>query len=288
MLKLRLIGTLMLTALFTFQAAHAQSLKLKTRKPTALNGGDFAKNISDSSLTLANREEIIFNEIKKGNVPDFLRKLKTINDTVTLKSGNKMYVSYQVLPDYFAIGNNANFLYIPMTPILAQRVANLLNCSLPTKKMVNEIYKNAGIKLAPKPIPPTKAMTTVPIFIAHTDSVRIQLQPLLTQHNEGQLTAGNKKDIIISNKIYTEQTPKVVIYGWHQLNGKAIQPVYNKHTNLWADYSHGIRLIQNKITVNGKKTTIAKILKDPELCVLLSDEGVIKQPFYPITAYQPN
>lgn len=288
MQKLRLISILILTALFTFQAVHAQNLKLKPRKASALNGDDFAKSISDSSLTLAQREDIIFNEIKNGNVPDFLRKFKTITDTIALKSGITIYLSYQVLPDYFAIGDNTNFCYMPMTPILAQRVANLLNCSLPTKKMVDDIYKNASIKLAPKPIPPTKAMITVPVFIAHTDSVRLQLQPLIKQHNDGQLTAGNQKDIIISNKIYTEKTPKVVIYGWHKLDGKAIQPVYNKHTNLWADYSHGIRLISKKIIVNGKKTTIAKVLKDPELNVLLSDEGVIEQPYYPITPYATN
>lgn len=147
--------------------------------------------------------------------------------------------------------------------------------------MVDQIYEQAKIKLTPAPIPPTKAMTTVPIFIKHSNSVQQQLIPYLTQHNESELTAGNKKDIIISNKIYTEKTAKVVIYGWHQLNGKAIQPVYNKHSNTWADYSHGVRLIQNKILVNGKKTELQKILADQKMYLLLSDEGVIQKSYYP-------
>lgn len=169
-----------------------------------------------------------------------------------------------------------------MTPILAQKVARLIKCSLPTKLLVDQIYKEAKIKLAPQPIPPTKAMTSLPVFIAHTDSILSQLKPVMANHQSGELTAGNKKDIIISNKIYGESTPRVVIYGWHKLDGKAIQPVYNKHTNTWADYSHGVRLTQNKIYINHKKTSLKKVLRDAELCRIFSDEGKIDQPYYPV------
>lgn len=261
---------------------NAQHLKLKARKNNALTGSKFGKSIADSSLTLQQREILIFKEIKSGNVPDFLRILKEVSDTLYSTSHQPTILKYNVWPDYLAIGSNEDYFYIPMTPILAQRVADLLKCSLPTKKMVDQIYKNATIKLAPQPIPPTKAMTTVPVFLAHNELVRLQLNPYAVAHNNGELTAGNQKDVIISNKIYGETTSRVVIYGWHQLNGKPIQPVYNKHINTWADYSHGIRLIQNKVWINGKKTTIKKILADPYLSQLLSDEGVIKKPYYPI------
>ncbi len=270
--------------LFLLCANHvnAQHLKLKARKSNALTGNEFGQSIADSSLTLQQRELLIFKEIKSGNVPDFLRTLKEISDTLSATSPQPTILKYHVLPDYLAIGSNEDYLYIPMTPILAQRVADLLKCSLPTKKMVDQIYKNATIKLAPQPIPPTKAMTTVPVFLAHNELVRLQLNSYAIAHNKSELTAGHQKDVIISNKIYGETTPRVVIYGWHQLNGKAIQPVYNKHTNTWADYSHGIRLIQNKVWINGKKTTIKKILADPYLNQLLSDEGVIEKAYYPV------
>ncbi|MFA6276727.1 MAG: hypothetical protein WC622_08255 [Pedobacter sp.] len=268
-----------------FQNATAQELKLKTRKADALGAKAFVNTIIDSNLSLVDRENSIYKEIKSGNIPDFLRKLKKVS--YTSKINNQEYsIDFFVLPDYVAIGSNDDYMYMPMTPILAQRVANLLKCTLPTRKMVDLIYQNASIKLEPQPIPPTKAMTTVPVFITHNELVKTQLTPYSIQHNNSELTAGNKKDVIISNKIYTEKTPKVVIYGWHKLDGKAIQPLYNKHTNTWADYSHGIRLIQNKVLVNGKKTTIAKILADPNLNHLLSDEGVIEKAYYPITAYQ--
>lgn len=260
---------------------NSQTLHLKTRKENAAGGKQFALSIIDTALSLQDREKIIYKEIKSGNVPDFLRKLHQIKRVIKL-DGQNYELKYYVLPDYFAIGSNDDFIYIPMTSILAQKVANLTRCSLPTKVMVNEIYANAEIRLIPQPIPPTKAMITVPIFINHTDSVINQLKPYQSLHNDGHLTSGNKKDIIISNKIYGESSARVVIYGWHKLDGKPIQPVYNKHINTWADYSHGVRLIQNKIYINEKKTSLKKTLRDVKLSGLLSDEGIIEKPFYPI------
>ncbi|MCY1536434.1 hypothetical protein D9M68_718930 [compost metagenome] len=227
---------------------------------------------------------MIFREIKHGNIPDFLRKLTKVSLKDTLK-GKVEELSFYALPDYLAIGDNKDHLYMPMTPVLAQRIAELLHCTLPTRKMADLIYQQAIIKLAPLPIPPTPAMTTVRVFEQHSRQVSAQLKDQQEGHLQSLLTAGNKKDIIISNKIYTENTAKVVIYGWHQLNGKAIQPVYNKHTYTWADYSHGVRLIYEKATLNGKKVPIKTILNNPIRHVLLSDEGKIERAYYPILSY---
>lgn len=271
----------LLASILLVIVVQAQDLKLKPRKTNALGGTAFANRISDSTLSLAAREEIIFREIKSGNVPNFFRKFQKVVSKASID--NKDYeLVFFVLPDYLAIGNDNDYFYMPMTPILAQKVANLLHCSLPTRKITNLIDQNATIKLTPQPIPPSKAMTTLPVFIAHNELIKQQMQPYAIQHINGALTVGNKKDIVISNKIYGETTPRVVIYGWHQPDGKPIQPLYNKHTNTWADYSHGVRLVQNKMWLNGKRTKLAKILADPLLSQLLSDEGAIEKPYYPI------
>lgn len=261
----------------------AQELKLPERNLKSLTGSQFAQSIAASSLSLVDREEIIYKEIKKGNIPDFLRKLQLVK----IESGDlRNSISYHVLPDYFCIGSDEDFFYVPMTPNLAQRIAKLANCSLPTRKMVNQIYEQAVVKLSPQPIPPSEKMVTIQVFIAHTDSIRKQLEAFELLHVHSALTAGNKKDIVISNRIYGESSPRVVIYGWHQLNGKAIQPLYNKHTNTWVDYSHGIRLISNKIVIRRDgieyRTTIKKVLNSLIDNHLLSDEGVIAKPYYPI------
>jgi hypothetical protein len=272
---------LLLLLLGLVEISAGQTLKCRVRKTTMPGGLPFAESIRDTSLTLRQREKIVLKAIRKGNVPDFLRQLVPIQDSLDI-NGRMVHLLYYVTPDYFAIGNDSDFFYMPMTPMLAQKIANLAHCSLPTKLIVDDIYKHAVIKLVPQPIPPSAAMTTVPVFEAHTDSIKRQLQPFMTEHARSALTAGDKKDIILSNKIFNQGSPRVVIYGWYKPDGNPIQPVYNRHKNTWADYSHGVRLVQDKMYVDGKPTTLQKILADEDLCVLLSDEGVIKRTRYPL------
>jgi len=265
---------------FSF-GTSAQELKLKKRKTNALTGSQFIKQIADTSISLSDREEMIWNEVKNGNIPSFLRKLKPLEINKVINTINYKLIIYTIT-DYLSIGTDTDYLYMPTTPMLAQRIATLTHTLLPTKSMVDEIYQQAVTKLEPQPIPPTKAMTTVPVFAVHNQIVLKQLQALGSNYKQGNLTAGNKKDIIISNKIYGQPTPRVVIYGWHKLDGKAIQPVYNKHINTWADYSHGVRLVSDTGYLNGKKIKLIDILKDPTLHKLLSDEGVIPLAKYPL------
>lgn len=264
----------------------AQRLKIKHRAGQALSGSAFAASIKDSTLSLDQREELIFKEIKSGNIPDFYRKLTLIKDTATIR-GNTRSVRYYVLPDFLAIGSDADYFYCPMRPELAQRVAKLLKCSMPTRKMSDRIYQNAAVKMVPEPIPPSPRMITVPVFMDHDKLVHTQRAASLAAYPLGSLVAGNKKDVVISNKIYApDGKPRVVIYGWHKPDGKAIQPLYNGHTSIHVDYSHGIRMVQNKIWIDGKKSTIQKVLQSAELNPLLSDEGIIEKPFYPATITQ--
>jgi hypothetical protein len=72
----------------------------------------------------------------------------------------------------------------------------------------------------------------------------------------------------------------VVIYGWHTLEGTPIQSVYNGHGETYADYSHGIRLVQIAVSLDGKPDSALRILQDQALCVLLSGEGPIARPGY--------
>jgi hypothetical protein len=260
---------------------QSQVLKIKSRSNHAMGGAAFAASISDTSITLQDREERIYQEIISGNIPPAYRKLIPVTDTLTV-SGVVYSITYYVLPDYLAIGSDTDYFYCPLTPAMAFRIAKKLKCTLPTAKMVDQIYRQATIKLTPHPIPPNKAMTTVPVFIWHSSIIIAQRDSAYQNHTAGQLVAGNKKDVIVSNKAYDAAgNYHVVIYGWHKPDGKPIQPVYGKHLASWADYSHGIRLVQNKIWVNGKKMSIDKVLSDVKLSDLISNEGVIisqKQP----------
>jgi hypothetical protein len=42
------------------------------------------------------------------------------------------------------------------------------------------------------------------------------------------------------------------------------------------DYSHGIRLVKREMMIDGKRVDFEAVLKDPNLCGAISDEGVIE------------
>ncbi len=257
----------------------AQQLGLPDRSADAPTGSEFRDQVRN--LALAAREEAIFEEIMAGNVPTFLRDLVPV--TVSGTAGDQtIEVTYHVTPDYLAVGSDEDYFLMPMTPILAQRIASATGTMMPTRRMVDHIWQAATLKLSPRTIPPSDQMTSIAVMYDHHVMVWEQREPVLDEHPPGTLVAGHKKDVVISNRIYNQPPPgRVVIYGWHQLNGSPIQPLYSGHAETYADYSHGIRLVLDSITVNGQPAHIRDLLQHHERHVLLSDEGVIPLPFYP-------
>jgi hypothetical protein len=247
---------------------HAQALDLPPRPSDAPKGAEFARSIS--GLPMMEREEAILAEVRKGNVPAFLRTFVPVGATL-----GDVKATYFVAPDYLAVGSDDDYFLTPITPGTAQKVADLLDCTLPTPKMVDDIYAAATVKLAPSPIPPTPAMTTVPVFLQHNEMVLAQRKG----EPRGGLVAGHKKDVVIANKVFAT-TGKVAIYGWHRAVGKPIQPLYTGHTAAWVDYSHGIRLIRRRMMVDGREKTVDEVLADPGLAGLLSLEGVMPRTRY--------
>jgi hypothetical protein len=261
----------------------AQTLDLPPRPASALSGTEFAKRITPLDLT--EREKEIVAQVTSGNVPTFLRKLCPVPAT-SVSEGATNTATFYATPDYLAIGSDDDYFLIPVSPNTGQRIADALHCSLPTPKMVDEIYAAAEVKLAPSPIPPTAAMITVPVFSNHYATVRAQRAEQLNAHPLGALVAGHQKDVVISAKL-ASASGKVAIYGWHQTNGVPIQPLYLKHIASWVDYSQCTRLVQQKMTVNGLFKTVAEVLADPSLAGLLSSEGPISNPRYPTNALPP-
>lgn len=213
------------------------------------------------------RDSLVVQEIMKGDVPGFLKKFVPVHVSMTDSvNGKTINATYYVSPDYLCIGTDADWARINITPYAAQRIADSLHCFLPTRKMVDDIYKAATIK--PEPVP----------MYAYRDST-----PTMWQHHliiEGQrkgrsgLIAGIKKDVVISGQITrSNKQDRVAIYGWHQPDGKPIQPLYTGHIYWWVDYSQGIRLVYRNIKVDGKWMDYIEVLQHPVLRHLLCDEA---------------
>jgi hypothetical protein len=258
----------------------AQSLKLPARQPAAIGASKLARRIEQ--LPAAEREALLAEEILRGNVPDFLRAFAPVYLTNTV-AGRTNIATIFIAPDYLAVGNDEDFLRIPLTPANVQRIADATGCLLPTRRMVDAIYAAAPVKLPPQPLKPDATMTTFPVFVQHNSIIQTQLIGGLKSHPPSTLVAGHKKDVVITPRL-ASATDKVAIYGWHRTNGAAIQPLYLGHTAAWVDYSHGARLVSQTMLLNGRPTNVASIFADAELCFLLSDEGVLNHPRYPTGA----
>lgn len=234
------------------------------------SGSEFYERIRE--LDFQERESLISQELISGNFPDFLLDWKEITTIQKDASDIPRILSLFVSPDYLSVGNEEDYFIIPVSPMTAQKVANTFNASLPTPKVTDIIYRQAELKLEPfNYIPRKNRNETVDIFYDHSQVIQAQIEA--AGFPQGTFVAGTKKDIVISNKLTdSTRTRHVSIYGWHKLNGKPIQSLYNGHNNTYVDYSHGARLISNLVLIDGKKFNYRDILQDKNLFKLLSNE----------------
>ena len=218
-----------------------------------------------ADLTVADREAILLKEIADGNLPEFLRTFKSIRVEATDRAGVPHTAVYDVMPDYLAVGSDGDFVRTPLTPMTALQIAERFGCALPTRKMVDAIYAQSEVKLEPRPL--TESREAVKTFLEHNAIVETQRagKPL------GLLVAGIQKDVVQSVRLL-EKPNRVAIYGWHKLDGHPIQPLTIVHRDTYVDYSHGIRLVRQSLLVDGKPTSLAAVLADPNLKILLTDE----------------
>jgi hypothetical protein len=208
-----------------------------------------------------------------------MRQMKDVTVTFTGPDKKVHTGTFKVLPDYLAIGSNDDFIRVPMSPLTAQVIANNTGTILPTRKIVNDVYQNADKKLPFHPMDPNKQMESSDYYQRHNQFVEDKRIKVGAQN--GQLIAGHKKDVVLTNLLDTDPG-KVAIFGWFDNNGKRIQPLSTIHGNTYADYSHGIRLVQGKMTVDGVERDVADVLHDKNLAGLISDEpgGIIKSTKY--------
>jgi hypothetical protein len=249
----------------------SSSGEIPSRPMGAMSGSAFAK--AAYSLSKDEREKLMRREILSGNIPDFLRTPRPVKVTVSVRGKGRIQGELWVLPDYLAIGSDSDYVRVPMMPMTAQAIAHEFGFVLPTRKMVNDIYRAARIKLSPQPLPASPDMISTDYFVRHNRAVVAQLKGRAPR----EIIGGHKKDIVVTNKL-NNFPERVAIYGWHRLNGHAIQPLSIVHDNKYADYSHGVRLIRRVMFLNGEVVKVADVMQNSSIAAMLSDEGVIKRP----------
>ena len=262
-----------------------------SRGENAPDGHAYIQMVQDTGFWAM--EDMTVSQILSGNVPSALKKFRKITYTVTIRhqsqsitlegfpdgpvknETHKYKVEMWVLPDYLAVGNDQDFVRMPMGPLAAQRVADSLYCSLPTTFLVDRIAEAAEGRIEIFPFRPVGDRNMKPLCFEDSNNA---INALMRSKGLkfGQFVSGLKKDVVLTTRLENEAgfDRHVAIYGWHHPDGHPQQPLFIRHGNFYSDYSHGIRLIYRTIKIDGKEYDLRKVLEDPFMFRIVSDEAV--------------
>ena len=251
--------------------APASSFSIPERPADAVGGTEFGRRLV--GLGRADREAAIVAEILRGNIPPFLRQLKPVSLRARI-DGKQVRATVWVMPDYLAVGSDEDFVRVPVSYYGAVTIARTFGMALPTRKVVDAVYAQSSLRLKPQPMTPGPRMTSVNYFLVHNQRIETQR----AGRAFGALIAGHKKDLVITNRLSRQRSPRVAIYGWHRGMGDPIQPLSTVHGASYADYSHGLRLLGGVMVADGVERSIFDALADDHLAAVLSLEGTVRVP----------
>ncbi len=212
------------------------------------------------------RERILERELVVGNVPGTLRRLRVVETRMVTPDGVRHTARFAVMPDYVAVGGDADWVRTPLTPMTTHRIADRWQCALITRRLSDAIHAAATLRLKPQPLVEAREATAT--FLQHHRLIEERRAGKAIGH----LLSGIKKDVVLSNRL-REQPGRVAIYGWHFPDGHPIQPLTTVHRESYVDYSHGVRLVSRRVLVDGQPMDYLALLKHPTLWPLASDEG---------------
>lgn len=218
-----------------------------------ITGSDFLQQTD--SMNYESRQHEAVNRILGGNTPAFLRELVSVKFMNTKKATATIWVT----ADYMSIGNDHDFLRMPLSMPAAQQIAKAANMYLPTAVIVDSVYAQAHAKLTPIPMTPGDQMRSNDYYRRHNAMIQKQLEGI----ENGKLIAGHKKDVVVSNRL-KERSGRVAIYGWHYAADDPIQPVSTVHSEDYEDYSHGLRLVYPMAEVNGESVNLKELINHPD------------------------
>ncbi|CAN7462692.1 N-acetylmuramoyl-L-alanine amidase family protein [Paraburkholderia hospita] len=275
----------------------APTVAIPPRPSGALSGSAFMATVAGDvePRDWVARENAFVREIAQGNVPDFLRRWVPVTVTWREPDGTGHLGTFEVMPDFLAIGADADYVLTPLDAISAQRAADAFGCLLPTSKMVWDIYQGAPVKLPAiardywRTNPRMQRSTAA--YVEHDRAIKRQLAERAPQvQAPGLLREGHKKNVVISPALFVSQRGKLAFYGFFLPNGQPVQHgpgtvavASFAHEPAYADYSHGVRLVHPEMTVDGQHMLVAQVLAHPVLHRLLSNEGPLSTPRVPAT-----
>ena len=240
------------------------------RRPSGAAAGQ-AFFASLGGVSGSDRDAKVIRELARGNVPAFMRELQPVTFRGKDSRGADTEIVICVTPDYLALGDDRDYVRVPLGLPAAARIAKAFDMTLPTPHMVDAIYVQADVRLSPAPMTPGPQMSSTGYFLTHNATIEGQLR------GRGGLVAGQKKDVVMANRM-ASKPGRVAIYGWHRSSGSPIQPVSTVHGANYADYSHGVRLVSKTAYLNGRAVALDELLASRQYASLLNKDGPVPGP----------
>lgn len=236
---------------------------MPSRTDELVSGSQFMQSILQVGGTT--RDALTYDQCLQGNLPYWMRNFKAI----TFQDA-KNTLTYYAAPDYLCIGNDEDFVRVAMGGSEAKRVCDLFGCMMPTKKMVDQIWKAADLKLMPKTMGASYYMSSTQTVWDHHNNIEKQ-----RAGKNFELIAGIKKDTVLAKHLLTDHS-RIAIYGWQYLDGTAIQgpmPNSTSHSVDYCDYSQGVRLVSQRAILNGNSVNMFDVLNNSQTAYMISEEG---------------
>lgn len=189
-----------------------------------------------------------------------------------------------VLP-LLILGSQDEPIPVMASAITQQLIADTLGCLLPTAKVMDEMYKQAKVKISAISHPNWMTDQSMGLPYRLVEQVDYLISAGACKLNP--LIFGGWKSWILSNKL-TQGSTKAVNHGLylqHPYQGIQMTPggVYaiqisgGAHNYAHQDYSQCVVLMSNKCFLDNAQRDTAEILKSPTLSHLLSYEGPLKE-----------
>lgn len=220
-----------------------------------------------------------------------------------------------VSADALRIGEPGDAWRVPVTPLGAQRIADVLTtqhgiaCTCPTAQIDDLAWAKATSRVPPHYMANTDAevqiMGTTARSWEHSRWIDAQLAQI--GHQEGMLVRNIGKAWILTPSLWkrSDGDAKGVNYGWHwptqqpetsraatAAGGYVKQNIGYAHNAAHVDYSQTLELVSEEVILTDStnpvptSTSLASIALDPALCALVNHDGplALRHPGVPCPA----
>jgi len=200
-----------------------------------------------------------------------------------------------VSADALKLGEPGDSFRPNVSAATAQKIADELDCILPTTRICDLVYRQATARATPclQPADPAErkrqglpecsdgstSMSDTPAMELHSAALDEKLS------DQCGLVCNTGKQWVVTNRLLNKSPETAANYGWFDESAPYVsrsglqlwQQLSTQHNDAHTDYSQVQPiLVRKKMIVDGESMSIFDVGRDPELSGLITDEGIVK------------